>query len=49
LIAKKEGDTALFLSPLRHDPGAALKRISSFAEKADSLHNKQCRGITAPA
>jgi signal transduction histidine kinase len=34
LIAKKEGDTALFLSPLRHDPEAALKRKSSFAEKA---------------
>ena len=34
LIAKKEGDTALFLSPLRHDPEAALKRKASFAETA---------------
>ncbi len=34
LIAKREGDTALFLSPLRHDPEAALKRKTSFAESA---------------
>ncbi len=33
-IAKKEGDAALFLSPLRHDPDAALKRKASFKEKA---------------
>jgi PAS domain S-box-containing protein len=33
LIAKKVGDKALFLNPLRHDPGAALKRAVSFGEK----------------
>lgn len=34
LIAKKEGDTAMFLSPLRHDPEAVLKRKASFAEES---------------
>jgi signal transduction histidine kinase len=34
LIAKREGNTALFLSPLRHDPEAVLKRKASFEEKA---------------
>ncbi len=30
LIGKKEGDSALFLNPLRHDPGAALKKTVAF-------------------
>jgi signal transduction histidine kinase len=34
VIAKREGDAALFLSPLRHDPEAALKRKARFNEKA---------------
>lgn len=33
LIVKQEGNAALFLSPLRRDPGAALKRRVSFHEK----------------
>jgi len=33
LIAKKVGDKALFLNPLRHDPEAALKRAVIFGEK----------------
>jgi PAS domain S-box-containing protein len=33
LIAKKMGDGALFLNPLRHDPGAALQRKVVFGEK----------------
>jgi signal transduction histidine kinase len=33
LIAKREGDTALFLSPLRNDPDAAMKRRATFNEK----------------
>ena len=32
LIAKKDGDQALFLNPLRHDTGAALKRRINFAK-----------------
>jgi hypothetical protein len=32
LIVKKEGDQALFLNPLRHDPDAALKRRAAFGE-----------------
>jgi signal transduction histidine kinase len=51
LIAKKEGDTALFLSPLRHDPEAALKRKASFAEKAgfpaqQAVQGKNGSGVT---
>ena len=33
LIAKKEGEQALFLNPLRHDPAAALKRRIAFGER----------------
>ena len=33
LIAKKMGDGALFLNPLRHDPNAALQRKAVFGEK----------------
>jgi PAS domain S-box-containing protein len=33
LIAKKMGDEALFLNPLRHDPGAALQRKVVLGEK----------------
>lgn len=33
LIAKKMGDGALFLNPLRHDPDAALQRKVAFGEK----------------
>jgi hypothetical protein len=33
LIAKKMGDGALFLNPLRHDPHAALQRKVDFGEK----------------
>jgi signal transduction histidine kinase len=33
LIVKQEGNAALFLTPLRRDPGAALKRRVSFNEK----------------
>jgi PAS domain S-box-containing protein len=33
LIAKKMGDGALFLNPLRHDPNAALQRKVVFGEK----------------
>jgi PAS domain S-box-containing protein len=33
LIAKKMGDGALFLNPLRHDPEAALQRKVVFGEK----------------
>jgi PAS domain S-box-containing protein len=32
LIAKKDGNQALFLNPLRHDPDAALKRKVVFGE-----------------
>ena len=32
LIARKEGDAALFLNPLRHDPDAALKRKIVFGQ-----------------
>jgi PAS domain S-box-containing protein len=32
LIAKKDGNQALFLNPLRHDPEAALKRRIDFAK-----------------
>ena len=32
LIARKMGDGALFLNPLRHDPNAALQRKSVFGE-----------------
>ena len=32
LIARKEGDSALFLNPLRHDPDAALKRKVVFGQ-----------------
>jgi len=33
LIAKKMGDGALFLNPLRHDPNAALQRKVAFGQK----------------
>ena len=33
LIARKEGDEILFLSPLRHDPNAALTKVVSLQEK----------------
>ncbi|MGD8653904.1 MAG: ATP-binding protein, partial [Desulfobacterales bacterium] len=33
LVAKKVGNQALFLNPLRHDPGAALKRKVDFGER----------------
>lgn len=33
LIARRVGDEALFLNPLRHDPGAALQRTAVFGER----------------
>ncbi len=33
LIARKEGNETLFLSPLRHEPNAALKKVVSSQEK----------------
>jgi len=33
LIARKEGNETLFLSPLQHDPNAALKKVVSLQEK----------------
>lgn len=33
LIAKNAGDAALFLNPLRYDPGAALKRKEAFSKE----------------
>lgn len=40
LIARKEGDSALFLNPLRHDPNAALKRKAGLGkEQALSIQN----------
>ncbi|MGD9176106.1 MAG: cache domain-containing protein, partial [Desulfobacterales bacterium] len=33
LIARKDGDQALFLNPLRHDPDAALKRKVDFGKR----------------
>ncbi|MBW2369264.1 MAG: HAMP domain-containing protein [Deltaproteobacteria bacterium] len=36
LVAKKEGNAALFLNPLRHDPDAALKRKAKFG-KTDAI------------
>ena len=33
LIARKEGNATVFLSPLQHDPNAALKRVVSLQEK----------------
>ena len=36
LIARKEGDSALFLNPLRHDPNAALRRKVGLGTKQAS-------------
>lgn len=34
LIVKQQGDFVLFLSPLRHDPAAAMKKRVSFSKKS---------------
>lgn len=51
LIAKKQGDEALFLNPLRHDPDAALNRKVAFGEKTglpiqEALKGRNGSGIT---
>jgi PAS domain S-box-containing protein len=50
LIARKEGDAALFLNPLRHDPDAALKRKAVFGQSRaipiqEALKGKAGHGI----
>jgi PAS domain S-box-containing protein len=44
LIARKEGNATLFLSPLQHDPNAALKRAVSLQEKIAVPAIKAARG-----
>jgi PAS domain S-box-containing protein len=44
LIAKKIGNGALFLNPLRHDPSAALQRKVVFGEKRALLIQKALTG-----
>ena len=51
LIAKKVGDQALFLNPLRHDPNAALKRKIVFGEREaipvqEALKGKNGSGVS---
>ena len=51
LIARKDGDQALFLNPLRHDPGAALNRKVVFGEKKaipiqEALNGKNGSGLS---
>ncbi|MGD8716886.1 MAG: ATP-binding protein, partial [Desulfobacterales bacterium] len=44
LIAKKDGDQALFLNPLRHDPDAALKRNIGLGERQAIPVQKALKG-----
>jgi PAS domain S-box-containing protein len=44
LIAKKDGNQALYLNPLRHDPNAALKRKIVFGKKQAIPVQKALRG-----
>jgi len=51
LIGKREGDTALFLNPLRHDPDAALKRWVSYSDSKalpirEATQGKEGSGLT---
>jgi len=51
VIARKEGDAALFLNPLRYDPDAALKRKAVFGQSQarpiqEALKGKAGHGIT---
>ena len=51
LIARNEGDAALFLNPLRYDPDAALKRKAVFGQSRaipiqEALKGKVGHGIT---
>ncbi len=44
LIARKEGDAVMFLSPLRHDPDAVLKRKASFRATTGMPAQKAVQG-----
>ena len=44
LIARKEGDSALFLNPLRHDPNAALQRKAGLGKKQAPSIQKALNG-----
>jgi len=44
LIAKRDGDAVLYLSPIRSDPDAALKRRISFTEKKGFPAQRAVRG-----
>jgi PAS domain S-box-containing protein len=44
LIVKKDGNQALFLNPLRHDPGAALKRRINFAKGEGTAMQQALKG-----
>jgi PAS domain S-box-containing protein len=44
LIAKKDGNQALFLNPLRHDPGAVLKRRIDFAKREGTAMQQALKG-----
>jgi PAS domain S-box-containing protein len=46
LIARKEGNEVLFLSPLRHAPDAALKRMVNFRDKLARPAQKAVMGET---
>ena len=51
VIARKEGDAALFLNPMRYDPDAALKRKAVFGQSQatpiqEALKGKAGHGIT---
>ncbi|MGD2037626.1 MAG: cache domain-containing protein, partial [Desulfobacterales bacterium] len=46
LIAKKDGDQALSLNPLRHDPEAALKRRIDFAKGEGTAMQQALEGHT---
>jgi signal transduction histidine kinase len=44
LIVRREGDTVLFMSPLRHDPDAALKKKVLFNEKSGFPAQRSAEG-----
>lgn len=46
LIGKKYGNEVLYLNPLRHDPGAALKRKVALGEKAGRPIQEASQGRT---
>ncbi len=51
LIVRSDGDSVLFLSPLRHDPSAALKKRVTFNDKKAfpaqmAAHGKNGSGLT---